>query len=103
MAEIKAGTRLRSVVCATELMVVAGPGSEVDIRCGGAPMIVIGQDAPDGATLDASAADGTALGKRYVDAEATVEALCTKPGEGSLAVGDAPMTLKEAKPLPSSD
>lgn len=103
MAEIKAGSRLRSVVCATELMVVAGPGAEVDIQCGGAPMIIIGQDPPAGASLDSAHAEGSALGKRYVDAEGTVEVLCTKPGQGSLAVGGTAMALKEAKPLPSSD
>ena len=46
---------------------------------------------------------GTALGKRYVDASESLEVLCTKAGEGSLSLGDEPMVLKEAKPLPASD
>jgi len=29
--------------------------------------------------------------------------LCTKPGDGSLSVGDEPLQVKEAKPLPASD
>jgi hypothetical protein len=29
--------------------------------------------------------------------------LCTKPGEGALAVGGHELVLKSAKPLPSSD
>ncbi len=43
------------------------------------------------------------LGKRYVDADGSVELLCTKPGPSSLSVGEQLMTLKEAKPLPASD
>ena len=51
-----------------------------------------------------SGADGgTLMGKRYVDAEETVEVLCTKPGDGSLGLGDTLLDLKEAKPLPASD
>ena len=38
-----------------------------------------------------------------MNAAGDLELLCTKPGEGSLAAGGAPLTLKEAKPLPSSD
>jgi hypothetical protein len=43
------------------------------------------------------------MGKRYVDPDETVEVLCTKPGAGSLGIGDALLDLKEAKPLPASD
>ena len=32
-----------------------------------------------------------------------IELLCTKAGEGSLSLDGAPLPLKEAKPLPSSD
>ena len=32
-----------------------------------------------------------------------LELLCTKPGEGSLGAAGAPLAIKEAKPLPSSD
>ena len=41
MAELKAGTRLRSNVCTTEAMVVAAPTGDVDLTCGGAPMAAI--------------------------------------------------------------
>ena len=47
--------------------------------------------------------EGTKLGKRYVDEELGLELLCTKPGEGSLGVSGRALTLKGAKPLPSSD
>ena len=43
------------------------------------------------------------LGKRYCDEDGTVEVLCTKPGDGSVGVGQTAFGLKEAKPLPASD
>ena len=45
----------------------------------------------------------TQLGKRYLCETCGVEALCNKPGGGTLACCDQDMKLKEAKPLPSSD
>ena len=47
--------------------------------------------------------DPTLLGKRYADEELGLELLCTQGGDGALAVGDAPLLVKGAKPLPSSD
>jgi hypothetical protein len=43
------------------------------------------------------------MGKRYEDADLGLELLCTQPGEGALSIGDAPLLVKGAKPLPSSD
>ena len=51
----------------------------------------------------ADAKDGTALGKRYVNADESLEILCTKAGEGSLGANGTLLSLKEAKPLPASD
>ena len=103
MAQIKAGTRIKSAVCATELMVIQAPDGDVDVRCGGAPILAIGDDKPGDAAIDPNQKDGTQIGKRYVDEAGTIELLCTKPGEGTLALGDAALMLKEAKPLPASD
>ncbi len=103
MAQLKAGARLKSAVCATEVIVIAAPAGGADVQCGGAAMLGTGDAAPDGAALDPGAANGTTLGKRYVSPAGDLELLCTKPGKGSLAVGDTPLVLKEAKPLPSSD
>jgi hypothetical protein len=102
--ELKAGTRLRSATCSTEVIVVrAGPG-DVDLRCGGTPMVGFDAEPVAGAAAPAGdAGPGTVLGKRYVDDGGSVEILCTKAGSGSLSVGDRPLALKEAKPLPSSD
>ena len=37
------------------------------------------------------------------DVDLGVEVLCTQGGAGSLTIGDAPLLVKGAKPLPSSD
>ena len=103
MAQLKVGSRLRSAVCTTEVIVIAAPSGDVDVRCGGTPMLAMGA-APDAAgSVAADAAGGTALGKRYVTTSGELELLCTKPGQGSLGLGSTLLVLKEAKPLPSSD
>lgn len=102
MAVLKAGTRLRSNVCTTEAMVVAAPAGDVELTCGGAPMIAIAETSEGGVPAD-GAAEGTQLGKRYVNEAADLEVLCTKPGDGSLGVDGTLLVIKEAKPLPSSD
>ena len=100
--QVKAGTRLRSTACSTEVIVVRAVDGDVDLRCGGRPMVAI--DEPGGSgPLDPVHSDGTQLGKRYVTADESLEVLCTKGGEGSLSIGSEPLARKDAKPLPSSD
>jgi hypothetical protein len=100
---MKPGTRLRSAVCATEVMVVAMPrDAEVELRCGGARMLDLSAERTAG-TPDPAFASGTQLGKRYVNEAGTLEVLCTKPGAGSLSAGGVALAMKGAKPLPSSD
>ena len=103
MVELKPGKRLRSCVCATEVMIVSAPKGDVNLSCGGAAMAPL--DAPPQATGTPSpdAAGGTQLGKRYVNEAGDLELLCTKPGQGSLASDGKPLVVKGAKPLPSSD
>ena len=103
MTELKAGTRLRSAVCTTEVMVIAATVAELELTCGGAAMIGISEPPAEGGSVDPGHADGTLLGKRYPNEAGDLELLCTKPGDGSLAVKSEPLVLKEAKPLPSSD
>jgi hypothetical protein len=96
---MKAGMKLKSAVCDTEVMVIRGSGVVVD--CGGAAMAAerpAGQGAPA-----PGFAEGTKIGKRYVDAAGTIELLCVKSGAGSLSIAGAVLQTKEAKPLPSSD
>jgi len=101
MPSLKPGSRFTSSVCTTQVIVVKGAG-EVDLRCGGAPMLAVGAQG-DGGLPTEGASGGTLMGKRYVDPDETVEVLCTKPGDGSLGISDALLDLKEAKPLPASD
>lgn len=101
---LKPGMRLRSAVCATEVMVVQAPPEPLAVTCGGAPLVPLGAPAPAaGAGPAADAAGGTLIGKRYVNEAGTLELLCTKPGAGTLAAGGAPLAVKAARPLPSSD
>ncbi len=100
--ELKAGGRFQSSVCETQVVVVKAPGDPVDLRCGGQPMAPAGGDAGSG-TPDPAFAEGTTMGKRYVDPDGTLELLCSKPGAGSLSIGDVALSIKDAKPLPASD
>jgi hypothetical protein len=100
---LKAGTRLKSAVDETEVIVVLAPSGDVDLRCGGVAMIDFDADRPEGGVPAEGHRSGTLLGKRYAQDGGGIEVLCTKPGEGSLSIGDLPLPLKEAKPLPASD
>jgi hypothetical protein len=102
--QVKPGTRLKSAVDTTEVIVVRAPKDDIDLRCGGQAMTPMGQSqgAPAG-SVDPTHASGTLLGKRYAAEDAGLELLCTKGGEGSLSVGEDPILQKDAKPLPSSD
>ena len=97
---MKAGSKLKSAVDDTEVMVIKAPASGT-VSCGGAPMV---EERPgDKGQLNPAFAEGTKMGKRYADAGATLELLCIKPGQGSLAMDGVALQLKDAKPLPSSD
>lgn len=96
---MKAGSKLKSTVCDTEVMVIRG--SDVVVECGGQPMA---DEKPAAlGELNAAFAEGSKIGKRYVDTAGTVELLCVKAGKGSLAIGGVVLQTKDAKPLPSSD
>ena len=103
MSELKVGARVRSSVCATEGMVVACPQDGLELTCGGAPMVAIGEEPASGHSLDPALSGGTKIGKRYVDESGQLEVLCTKGGEGALAANGTPLSEKTAKRLPSSD
>ncbi len=103
MAVLKAGTRLKSAVCSSELMVVVAPAGDVTLTCGGVPLIDLSAEAPSGAAIDTEQKQGTQMGKRYTNEAGDIEVLCTKPGEGGLAVDGDTLKIKGAKPLPSSD
>ena len=102
MAILKAGTRMKSAVCNTQVMVILAPAGEVALTCGGAALLQL-TDASARGAIHPDHKNGTQIGKRYVNDDGSLELLCTGPGEGSLAVAGTPLKLKEAKALPSSD
>jgi hypothetical protein len=99
---IKNGVRLQSQVCETQVIVVRAADSLDELRCGGEPMLPLGSEKAADVALDPALADGSVMGKRYVD-ETGAEVLVTKAGAGTLSVGETALSLKEAKPLPASD
>jgi hypothetical protein len=104
IVELKPGLRLRSQVCATEVIVVRLPATEIDLRCGGQSMVPVGTEVADPQPPAAGLDTGSQLGKRYTsESDDALEILVTKSGTGTLADGDEILVLKEAKPLPSSD
>lgn len=101
--QLTPGLRLESATCDAQVVVVKAPtdGVDVDLRCGGEPLRAFGAG---GDRLPiSSAGDATLLGKRYEDADLSLEVLCTQGGEGALSIGGTPLAVKGAKPLPSSD
>ena len=103
MADLKTGSRLRSAACTTEVMVISVPDDAAALSCGGVPMIDIAETPAGDLSVSPDAAEGTKLGKRYINDAGALELLCTKAGDGSLAAGGVLLKLKEAKKLPSSD
>ncbi len=103
MAAFKAGTRLKSAVCNSELMLILAPNRDVNLTCGGVAVIELGGEPPAGSLIDPDQKQGTQMGKRYTNAAGDIEILCTKPGEGGLAADGVALEIKGAKPLPSSD
>jgi hypothetical protein len=100
---MRTGRRYRSLVCTTEIIVVRPLAGDVALSCGGVEMsdVLLGRDA--NATPHPGFDGGTLLGKRYTDSSGLLEVLVTKAGTGSLALGEELLTIKESKPLPSSD
>lgn len=101
--KLRPGQKLRSAVCDAQVVVVRAPADDVEISCGGSPLLADGEEPDGAAALDPSLGDGPLLGKRYVDEELGLELLCTRAGEGALAIGSRSLVVKGAKPLPSSD
>jgi hypothetical protein len=100
---VKAGTRLHSVVCSTEVIVVRAPKEPVDLRCGGHALATEPVPRSAGTEPEPGFDAGTLLGKRYTDEQKSFELLCTKAGKGSLSLGEVLLQLSGAKPLPASD
>lgn len=97
---MKTGSRLVSIACEAEVVVVRG--SDVELSCGGHPMLS-NVDERATAEIDPRLSGGTLLGKRYTHASSGLQVLCVKSGDGTLSVDGEPLELLESKQLPSSD
>lgn len=100
--KLKAGQRLKSAVCTTEIIIVRPPAADVDLRCAGHPVVATDAERTSD-VVDPAFAAGSPIGKRYAEAGLGLEVLVVKAGPGSLSIGNVPLELKDAKPLPSSD
>lgn len=103
MASLKMGARLRSTVCAGEIMVVMAPDTEVEMTCGGSAMVDAGESVTPSGEVHPDHAVGVVMGKRYIDEAETLEVLCVKAGDGSLAANGALLLQKDTKKLPKTD
>jgi hypothetical protein len=103
MVAVKPGARLRSTTCGVEVIVVRASADELDLACGGRPMVAYDAESSTDLTPISGLDGGTLVGKRYVDGAGSVELLATKGGSGSLAIGGEVLQPKEAKALPASD
>lgn len=100
--KLQVGQALVSAVDTTSVIVTRAPEGDVALTCGGAEMVPKGDPVPD-VSADPTQMTGTLLGKRYVDEAGTIEVLCSKGGDGGLAIDGLPLSVQDAKPLPSSD
>jgi hypothetical protein len=98
------GQTLTSAVDSTTVIVVRAPDSEIDLTCAGVEMWDprCGTGCPVG-EADPAQLTGTQMGKRYADEQIGLELLCTKPGQGTIAVNGVPLAQCGPKLLPASD
>jgi hypothetical protein len=101
--DLKPGSRWKSAVCDAEFVVVRPPKTAVVLECGGHPVSPHAGPKPDGLTLSPDHGGGSTAGKRYADAETSLEVLCSKGGAGSLSIEGRVIGAMEAKKLPASD
>jgi hypothetical protein len=107
--DLKPGSRWRSAVCDTEVVVVRAPAGPVIFHIGGAEVFPADadQNRPSRdrgrAQPDAALAGGTLLGKRYTDEATGLQVLCVKAGDGTITVDGRPAAVVAPRQLPASD
>jgi hypothetical protein len=100
--KFRVGQQLVSAVDSTAVIIIRAPAEECTLTCGGVEMASAGEPV-SAAEPDQSLMGGTQIGKRYVDEADTLQVLCTKAGDGTLALDGRPLVIQAAKPLPASD
>lgn len=97
------GNRLRSQVCDGQFIVVRAPAAEVDLRCGGQPLVPLDAAKTERLSPEGESTEQPQLGKRYTDAGGDLELLVTKTAGFALTADGEQLALLQSKPLPSSD
>lgn len=85
-------------MCDAEVMIIK-IGESDNLTCGGVAMA----ESPEAAEGNPDQMHECLIGKRYVNAEETIEVLCVKSGQGSLYYDGEELMTKDTKKLPSSD
>jgi len=101
--ELKPGSRWKSAVCDTEVVVVRAVKDPAQLECGGQAMVAHNAEKPAGLAISPDFSGGTQPGKRFADEVSGLEILATKGGAGSLSIDGRAIGAKEAKKLPASD
>ena len=101
--DLRPGSRWRSAVCESEVIVVRAPAAPVLLCIGGAPVLAAGSDPLAGGAPDSDLAEGTLLGKRYADEISGLQLLCTKSGAGTITVAGRRAAIMAPRKLPASD
>ena len=101
MRTLTAGLRLKSTTCNTQVMVIKAIPGQHELQCGGAEMVGTNDTVQN--PLDLALAEGTLMGKRYVNEDESLELLCIKEGAGTLCLDGTKLSTKLPKALPSSD
>jgi crotonobetainyl-CoA:carnitine CoA-transferase CaiB-like acyl-CoA transferase len=104
LAALTPGLHLRSTTCSTRLVVVSAPRSDVQLSCGGAPMleVALDKDGDEATPPDPEFAAGTLMGKHYHDETTGLVVLVTRAGRGSLSIDDRRLTAIQGQAPPSS-
>ena len=100
MSSLDPGSRLSSTAGATEVIVVCAPVEDVELWCGGHPMVPSGQNGST-AEVDPRFAGGSDAGTLYVDDRSGLEVFCTIGGPGALSVETRLLSIKDL-PLPEN-
>ena len=101
--QVTVGSRLFSVVDDAQVIVVRAPEGDVEVTCGGHPLVADPGLASGKHEVVPGHEGDTRVGKRYADPASGLELLCAKAGTGALFVAGVVLPVKSAKALPASD
>jgi hypothetical protein len=101
--DLKPGSRWRSAVCDTEVVVVRAPAAPATLSIGGTGALPADAARLAAAQPEEALASGSMLGKRYADEATGLEVLCTKAGTGTITVDGRRATVRTPRQLPASD